>query len=53
MNNNHQFATLVLGITLMMLPGAAISQESGFRFLATGDLPYSPQQDVAFRRLLK
>ena len=53
MTNIHRPAIRVLGITLMILPAVAIAQESGFRFLATGDLPYSPQQEVAFRRLLK
>ena len=28
------------------------AQDSGFRFLATGDVPYSKQQDVDYRRLL-
>ena len=53
MNNRHRYGMRALGITLLMLPAAAVAQESGFRFLATGDLPYSSQQEAAFRRLLK
>jgi len=46
---------LTVPIVLGFLVGAhsAIAQESGFRFLATGDLPYSAAQDASFRRLLK
>lgn len=45
-----------LAFSLLMLTTAGLSageQDSGFRFLATGDLPYSPDQDVRYRRLLK
>ncbi len=45
-----------LALSLLMLTTAGLSageQDSGFRFLATGDLPYSPDQDVRYRRLLK
>jgi hypothetical protein len=43
----------VLITCLLALPFAANAQDSGFRFLATGDLPYSQDQDAAYRRLLK
>lgn len=36
-----------------MLSVAARAQESAFRFLATGDLPYTAAQDEQYRRLLK
>ena len=53
MSINHRIGILVLGITLVVLSRAARSQEAGFRFLATGDLPYSQDQDAKYRRLLK
>ncbi len=52
MRINHRFGILALAITLVALPQAAHSQESAFRFLATGDLPYSQDQDAEYRRLL-
>jgi hypothetical protein len=42
-----------IGIVLLMFLPAAHSQEAGFRFLATGDVPYSDDQDTKYRRLLK
>jgi hypothetical protein len=33
--------------------GLAVAQDAGFRFLATGDLPYSEDQYFQYRRLLK
>ncbi len=50
--NNKKFLG-ILGVALLTLTQAANAQESGFRFLATGDLPYSPDQDATYRRLLK
>ena len=43
----------ILGVALLTLTHAAIAQESEFRFLATGDLPYSQDQDTTYRRLLR
>ncbi|MCH7918078.1 MAG: hypothetical protein IIC50_08830 [Planctomycetes bacterium] len=50
--NNKKFLG-ILGAALLTLTQAANAQDSRFRFLATGDLPYSPDQDVTYRRLLK
>jgi hypothetical protein len=40
-------------LTLTLSSATSLAQESGFRFLATGDLPYSAAQDPQFRELLK
>lgn len=40
-------------MALAILPRMAHAQEPAFRFLATGDLPYSQGQDTSYRRLLK
>ncbi len=53
MSINHRIGILVLGITLVVLSRPARSEEERFRFLATGDLPYSQGQDAKYRRLLK
>ena len=50
--NNKKFLG-ILGVALLTLTQATSAQDSGFRFLATGDLPYSLDQDVRYRRLLK
>ncbi len=43
-----------LGILIILtFTEPADAQDSGFRFLATGDLPYAQDQDVKYRRLLK
>ena len=42
----------IVGMVLA-LPVISTAQESGFRFLATGDLPYSNTQDEQYRRLLE
>ena len=42
----------ILGMALLTLTQAR-AQDSEFRFLATGDLPYSADQEVTFTRLLK
>ena len=36
-----------------LLPISTRAEDSGFRFLAIGDMPYSAEQDVKFRRLLR
>ena len=43
----------LLGVGLFVITQPANAQDSGFRFLATGDLPYAQDQDVKYRRLLK
>jgi len=53
MISQHRTAIHVLGIALINLSVTASAQDSGFRFLATGDLPYSAKQDGEYRRLLK
>ena len=53
MTSTHRVRIYFLGIALIVLPVMARAQELSFRFLATGDLPYSQAQDVKYRRLLK
>jgi hypothetical protein len=43
----------LVAVSLAISPGTSSAQESGFRFLATGDLPYTAAQDPTFRELLK
>jgi hypothetical protein len=43
----------ILGVALLTLTQTANAQDARFRFLATGDLPYSHNQDATYRRLLK
>jgi hypothetical protein len=43
----------ILSVSLLLAPSRGWSQEAGFRFLATGDLPYSAAQDGEYRRLLQ
>ncbi len=43
----------VVGLTLTVSATISEAQESGFRFFATGDLPYSEVQDPKYRELLK
>jgi hypothetical protein len=33
--------------------GCAVVQPAGFRFLATGDVPYGPEEEASYRRLLE
>jgi hypothetical protein len=42
-----------VGLILTVSGEITRAQESGFRFLATGDLPYSEDQDSKYRDLLK
>jgi len=51
MNITKYFTLLVAGLSVAVQ--AARGQELGFRFLATGDLPYSQEQEEDYRRLLK
>ena len=45
---------VILGVALLTLTQAAANaQEAEFRFLATGDLPYSKGQDATYSRLLR
>ena len=53
MSIDRRIGICLLGITLVVLSGSASSEELGFRFLATGDLPYSQGQDGKYRQLLK
>ena len=50
MTNMKDLGTLLLVASLSAVPMTAQAQK--FRFLATGDLPYSQEQDVRFRQLL-
>lgn len=43
----------IFGVGLFCVAPPAQAEDSGFRFLATGDMPYSELQDVTYRRLLK
>jgi hypothetical protein len=43
----------LLAAVLLTFATIAQAQDQAFRFLATGDLPYTPEQDVLYRRLLK
>jgi hypothetical protein len=43
----------VVGVALAASAGISRAEEPGFRFLATGDLPYSEAQDAGYRKLLK
>jgi len=51
MNNKMSF--FYVGLVLLTLMASVQAQESRFRFLATGDLPYAKTQDVAYRHLLR
>ena len=43
-----------MGILVLLISRIpADAEESGFRFLATGDMPYSEDQEVRYRRLLE
>ncbi len=53
MNLQRSLGMLMIVIGLLALPRAVAARDSGFRFLATGDLPYEADQDVKYRRLLK
>ena len=53
MNYQKRFGMSAIITGLIAIPCAAIAQDAGFRFLATGDVPYSSDQDTAYRRLLK
>lgn len=48
---NRLWNMLILGLLAWSL--TAHAEETNFRFLATGDLPYTPDQDEAFRNLLQ
>jgi hypothetical protein len=53
---NVRFASLILATCFIGIHAAineVDAQDSAFKFLATGDLPYSEAQDARFRRLLK
>lgn len=50
---NNKISFLFAGITFLTLMSSGQAQENGFRFLATGDLPYAETQDVAYRQLLE
>ena len=43
---------VVVALTTL-LPMSTHAEDSDFRFLAIGDMPYSAEQDVKFRRLLR
>jgi len=54
MSKQHRIEILTVAFLIVALPLASSrAQEDGFRFLATGDLPYSAAQDDQYRRLLK
>ena len=38
----------ILGVALLAFTQTSAAQNTGFRFLATGDLPYAKNQDVKF-----
>lgn len=53
---NLRFASLIFATCFFGLHAAndtVTAQDSSFKFLATGDLPYSEAQDAKFRQLLK
>jgi hypothetical protein len=52
MSRQHHASFYVLLFALIVSP-VKVSGQSSFQFLATGDLPYSPEQDTDYRRLLK
>lgn len=43
----------ILGVAWLAFTPSAYPQDPAFRFLATGDLPYSLEQESTYRRLLK
>lgn len=57
----HQYRKGNMKITKCVLPVVAVlaisltaqAQDAAFRFLATGDLPYSAEQETQYRRLLQ
>ena len=51
MNMKRYLSTL--GVALLTFLATANAQDSEFRFLATGDLPYSSDQETRYRRFLK
>ena len=51
MNIQRHFGCLAIGCFALL--NIANAQDSSFRFLATGDLPYSQKQAVKYRKLLK
>jgi len=53
MNVQKQLAVLVIVGGVLAAPQTVWAEDAGFRFLATGDLPYSAVQDDLYRRLLK
>ncbi len=52
MFSNHFLVANVLGILLVYFP-VSVTSAQGFRFLATGDVPYTVEQDGKYRQLLK
>ena len=46
------FFPLLFLLAGVVCPRAAYTQPTGFRFLATGDVPYSNSQEVEYRKLL-
>jgi hypothetical protein len=54
MNMQQAFGLLMTVLGLVAFPQTTVTaQDAGFRFLATGDVPYSAEQEVAYRRLLE
>ena len=43
----------LFALVVFVLSQAARAEDASFRFLATGDVPYSAEQESAFRRLLR
>jgi len=53
MNVQNHLGFLVIVSVVLVAPQTIRAEDTGFRFLATGDLPYSEVQDDQYRRLLK
>lgn len=50
---NRRFSVATILIVLCSLTGSVAGEDGKFRFLATGDLPYSEEQDISFQRFLE
>ncbi|MCH7686199.1 MAG: hypothetical protein IH899_05895 [Planctomycetes bacterium] len=53
MNVQTKLCMSMTVIGLLSFAQVVTAQDSGFHFLATGDVPYSQLQEVTYRRLLK
>jgi hypothetical protein len=53
MSRKHRLRIILFAIYLITLSTTSRAHKADFRFLATGDLPYSHAEDARYRRLLR